>query len=94
MLKGNAFITDLEGSLVVGYEDLEVEAFGGMDYEATYTFDSANREKLKIALEQEGMSGSVREMILAYFGDCLDKEPFSVFCESRDITYELFTWIS
>ena len=94
MLKGYAFITDSENLLEVGYEDLEVEAFGGLDYEATYSFDSRNREKLRSALEQEGLSGSIEEMILAHFGEYLDKEPFSAFCRARGIVYELSTWIT
>ena len=81
-----------DGSIEISYEDLGVEFFGGGDYEVIYTLDAANAEKLKNKL-QELYSGNMKELITAYFGECLDKEPFSITCKSWGIEYELFTWV-
>ena len=94
MTKGEAIIRDSEASLFVSYEDYDVECFGGSDYEVIYTLDQANRRKLWKALKAENLGGTLEEMILEYFGECLDKDSFSKYCDERNIKYELFTWIS
>lgn len=94
MKKGYAFISESGNWLTVGYEDREVEAFGGMDYEVTYLLDPTNREKLRSALEREGMSGPAKEMILTRFGDRLDRESFSGYCQARGIEFKQSVWIS
>lgn len=94
MRKGYAIIRDDGVSLSINCEDFDVEFFGGSDYEFEYSLDLENRAKLSAALQQEGRSGSLKEMITGYFGESLDKVPFSKFCKERDIQYELFTWIS
>jgi len=89
MARGYAIITENEHSLTVNYED-----FGALDYEATYTLDANNKEKLWHALEAEGLSGTLKEMILQRFGFYLEKASFSLFCDSNSIKYSLNTWIS
>ena len=94
MRKGYAIIRDDGVSLSINCEDFDVEFFGGGDYEFEYNLDPENREKLSAALQQEGQRSSLKEMITAYFGECLDNVPFTQFCKDRDIQYELFTWTS
>ena len=94
MTKGKAFISDVAGRLQIKYEDYDVEAFGGADYEVMYSLDTEGREKLLYALESEGRKGELADMILAHFGECLDRDSFSAYCDERGIPYELFTWIN
>ena len=94
MIKGKARIRDDIKTLQVSYEDYEAETFGGDDYEAIYTLDEENREKLILALLDEGLRGSFEDMILERFGVCLDKGSFAGYCDERQIKYDLFTWIS
>ena len=94
MIKGKAFVEDSPEKLVISCEDYDVEAFDGCDYEFTYTFTGENREKLRGLLEEAGCTGSMEEMILAYFGASLDRVPVSVFCEEHGLRYDLFTWVS
>ena len=94
MIKGKAFVVDRPEKLVISCEDYDVEAFDGLDYEFTYTFDGKNREKLRSILEAEGCAGSMEEMILAFFGESLDRIPVSLFCDEHEIRYDLFTWVS
>ncbi len=94
MTKGRAWIDDRGDEMRVGCEDLNVEAFGGGDYEVTYTLDRENRQRLLQALESEGLRGTAEEMIRAHFGECLDLDSFSAYCARRGIEYRLFTWVS
>ncbi len=93
MTKGYAIINDTGSSLTVNYEDFDVEFCGG-DYEVTYTLDEDNRQKLYDALKAEGLQGSLEEMILSHFGKYLDQDSFDNYCETRNIKFDLFTWVS
>ena len=94
MTKGYAIIHDSGSTLTVNYEDYDVEAFGGSDYEVTYTLDADNRQKLCDALKAEGLQGSLEEMILSHFGEYLDQDSFDNYCQTRNIKFDLFTWVS
>lgn len=94
MEKGKVNIADCGTALQVSYEDLDVEFFGGGDYEVIYTFSGEERYKLIKALNSEGYSGNIEEIIVAYFGEYLDKVCFSEYCNERGIKYDLFTWLS
>ena len=94
MIKGKAVICDSPAGLSVGYEDLDVEFFGGADYEVTYTLDRNSAEKLRRCLKNEVPEGTLEEMILERFGPYLDREPFGSYCEERGIAFDLFTWVS
>ena len=94
MKKGEAIIRDSGNSLNVNYEDFDVECFGGSDYEVTYTISEPDRQKLWDALKEEGLEGTLEQMILAHFGTHLDHGSFSDYCKKRNIKYDLFTWIS
>ena len=93
MNKGRAIIRDHVDMLTVSYEDLDVEAFGGSDYEVIYTLDRENRDRLVAELRKEGGVGTTEEMIRAGFGDCLDHGDFGEWCGRHSIEYKLFTWI-
>ncbi len=94
MIRGEAFITEAADSLRVEYEDYDVEVFGGSDYEASYSLDAAARDKLEQALKKEGLSGSLKDMILTHFGAYLEKDSFAAYCDANGIQYDLHTWIS
>ena len=94
MERGEARITDAGNALSVSYEDCDVEIFGGSDYEASYFLDAAGRNKLERELKKEGLPGTLKDMILAYFGTCLEKESFAAYCDEHGIRYNLHTWIS
>lgn len=94
MIKGEAIIKDRPAGLSINCEDFNVESFGGSDYEFIYTLDGTNRNRLWKILRSKGLTGSMEEMIIEFFGICLDKYSFSQFCEENGISFELFTWIS
>ena len=90
---GKAIISDEGDALKVGYEDYSVDTFNGGDCEVTYTLNKENRDKLHAALAAEGLSGSLTDMITERFGLSMEKESFSIFCQSHQIEYELHVWI-
>ena len=94
MRKGFAIIRDSGAGLTINCEDFDVEFFNGSDYEFEYSFDAKNREKLNTALRLEGKSGTLEKMIKEYFGECLDKVPFTAFCMEHCIEYGFSSWIS
>lgn len=94
-LKGSVSVEEKkDGSLVVSIEDYHIRIFDGMDYEATYTLDKENTQKLKLYLQQQKHKGSMEEMIISEFGLCLDKKGFSETCKKNAIQFEVHTWIS
>ena len=44
-------------------------------------------------IKGEGLSGDLSGMILAYFGECLEKHSFAEYCKDHDVHYKLDTWI-
>ena len=82
-----------DGSISVSYEDYEVEAFGGADYEASYSLDPVNAGKLRTFLKVTD-TYSLKEAITDYFGIYLDQKSFAAECDENGIKYDLFTWIS
>ena len=94
MTKGETIISDGGDILQINYEDYDVEAFGGSDVECTYTLDKDNRQKLLEALRTEGLDGTLKEMILAHFGEDPNLYAFTTYCEAKNIEYRKFVWIS
>ncbi len=94
MIKGLASIKEGKDFLHVSYEDSEVEQFGGGDYEVNYSLDGQNKEKQREVLARDGLKGTLEDMILEHFGEYLDKDAFSTFCDRNGIKYDLFTWVS
>ena len=92
-MSGKAFVTDKGNALIVGYEDYDVEVFGGGDYEVTYLLDKENRIKLFQVLTSEGHSGNLSNMVLNHFGLSLEKESFSDYCSRHGIVFQQHVWI-
>lgn len=81
-----------DGSIRISYEDYKVENFGGGSYEAIYDIDATNRDKLERLLEKP-LLDDLEEMIVAEFGERLDKKSFAEYLNSNGVEYKLFTWI-
>ena len=95
MSMGKATITKSgSGELKIVQIDYDVPFFGGADYEAVYKFDSDNAKKLYDYLVNQGNEGTIEEMIVAEFGESLEKVALSKVLEENDIKFEIFTWIS
>ena len=94
MEKGTISYTEAEdGTVWFGYEDYEVECFGGGDYEVTYTLDRENAEKMFNILS-ERYSGTLEEMIIQHFGVHMDQDSAYNWMNEHGIEFKLFTWIS
>ena len=85
------------GSIEISYEDYNVEAFGGGDYEAIYTLTKENSDKLKEILKNENKRAlsnlTFKELIINKFGPNLKKASFSGYCKANNIKYELQTYV-
>ena len=91
MTKGTFWLEEKEdGSVSIGIEDYDVEAFGGRDYEWIYTLDRKNRKKMTGILSQT-QEGTLREMIAEEFGIHLDKKSMTQWFEENKIKYEFFS---
>ena len=94
MEKGTLFYTEWpDGSAEFGYEDFDVDCFGGGDYEVIYNLDAENRAKMEGMLSEE-FDGNLKEKILAKFGVHLDQESLYGWMTEHGITFRLFTWVS
>jgi thiamine monophosphate kinase len=92
MEKGTLIFTDMgDRGVSFGYEDYEVECFGGGDYEVIYTLDRENAEKMTRILA-EHYSGSLKEMILQHFGLHMDQDSAYNWMEEHGVVFKLFTW--
>lgn len=56
---------------------------GGGSYEAIYTLDKENNNKLAALLAHH--EGTLEEKIRAVFGKCMEKYSFVAFCKEHDI---------
>ncbi len=93
MHKGLFNLTEYEdGGIRLSYEDYHVGAFGGGGYEAIYTIDAENRDKLEVLLEKPFIDG-LEDLIIAEFGESLEKKSFANYLDKNGIEYRLFTWI-
>ena len=82
-----------DGSISIEYVDYGVSQFGGCEFEKTYTLDSDNTTKLKLAL-QSTYKGSLRKMIEEAFGRGFDDGNFLTFCKENNIQYSSSSWTS
>ena len=93
------FQTLKDGGITLTYEDYNVEAFGGSDYEVIYTLTKESAEKLNDLLikeykEKEGKDNlDVKDLIHYKFGERLEKESFASYCDKNNIKYELQTFV-
>ena len=94
MKKGTMFYSEhKDGGITLGYEDCNVECFGGCDYEATYNLSKESTDQFRAILAKDH-SGTLEQMIIEVFGIHLDKESLSQWFDKHNIKYDLFTWIS
>lgn len=93
MTLGNAVVKETETTLSISCEDYNVAAFGGADYEFTYTFDMMNRTKLLNALQAEGVSGTTSEIIKKKFGEHLELCSVSAYCDQHGIKYAIYSHV-
>ena len=81
-----------DGRLELFCADYNVDAFGGSDYECTYTFDVENTKKFREALVKKGYTGSLEEMVVAAFTKQFSVPTFIAFCHENDIAYDRSVW--
>ena len=94
MTLGKAIVKESGTALSISCEDYNVAAFGGADYEFTYTFDSMNRTKLLNALRAEGFCGTPSEIIIKKFGEHLELCGVSAYCDRHGIKYTTYSHIN
>ena len=88
-----------DGGITLTYEDYNVEAFGGADYEVIYTLTKEESDKLNDLLikeykEKEGKDNLDLKILIIYkFGERLEKISFASYCDSHNIKYELQTFV-
>jgi hypothetical protein len=88
-----------DGSISLSYEDYNVEAFGGADYEVIYTITMEESNKLYNKLDKEYRSKGgknnlyLQELIYDKFGERLEKMSFAKFCAENGIKYKLNTFV-
>ena len=87
------------GGIELSYEDYNVEAFGGGDYEAIYTLSKEASDQLYNLLDKEYKETGgndnlyLRDLILNKFGERLNKASFASYCNKNNIKYELHTFV-
>ena len=88
-----------DGSISLSYEDYNVEAFEGADYEVIYTITMEESNKLYNKLDKEYRSKGgknnlyLQELIYDKFGERLEKMSFAKFCDENGIKYKLNTFV-
>ena len=88
-----------DGGIRLTYEDYNVEFFGGVDYEAIYTLNKEESDKLYNILNEEYIKNGgkdnldLKDLILHFFGERLEKKSFSSYCNKNNIKYELKTFV-
>ena len=78
------------GSVSIGYSDTGVGGYD--DYEATYTFDEENKNKL-ISLLGGNEGADLKALITAEFGEYLEKKVFCTYCDEKGLKYDKSIWI-
>jgi len=81
-----------DGSVDITQADYDVDFYGGMDVEATYTLDKENVSKLVDYLKKNH-SGSLYDMMAKEFGKCFEIKSFLKACQDNGIKYTQFVWI-
>ena len=87
------------GDITLSYEDYNVEAFGGGDYEVIYKITMDESNKLYNLLDKEYKENGginnlyLEELIHNKFDERLEKMSFAKYCDEHDIKYQLNTWV-
>lgn len=76
-----------DGSVMIGYEDYDIDIFDGDDYEVTYLLDAKNftnlLHHLNIPLNQD-----TKKQLKKEFGNHFDSRKFEEFCKEHNISYQ------
>lgn len=80
-------------SAAIGFEDYNVETFGGSDYEAIYYLDVDNFTKL---LNSLGISSNsdIKKKLIDAFGENFNSSKFEDQCADLGIKFKRNVWIS
>lgn len=81
-----------DGSALIGYEDYNVEIFGGADYEVMYFLDKVNFELLIHFLKIEDKN-NIKKTLIAKFGKNFNSIKFETFCQKNNIVFKRNTHI-
>ena len=85
----SAFLYTLnpDGSVMIGYEDYDVDIFDGDDYEVTYLLDTENFTNLLHYLNIP-LNRDTKKLLKKEFRQHFDSRKFEEFCKEHGITYE------
>lgn len=81
-----------DGSALIGYEDYDVEIFGGADYEVMYFLDKLNFELLIHYLKIEDKN-KIEKHLIAKFGKNFESDKFESFCNENKVIFKKNTHI-
>lgn len=84
---GLLFTLNPDGSAIIGYEDYDVEIFGGSDYEVMYYLDKENFELLTKNLEILEKN-NIKNCLISKFGKNFDSNKFENFCQDKNIIFK------
>lgn len=84
---GLLFTLNCDGTAEIGYEDYDVEFFGGANYEVMYFLDKDNFELLLDSLGIT-MKDNIINHLKDVFGKNFDSNKFEDFCNEKNITFE------
>ena len=82
-----------DGHVEFGYEDPDVEIFGGGSYEVIYKLDKENIEKMAGILSEKH-TVNLQEMIIAEFGKYLDRGSLYNWMREKGIQFDFWSWVS
>ena len=89
---GLLFTLNCDGTAEIGYEDYDVEFFGGADYEVMYFLGKDNFELLLNSLGIT-MKDNIRDHLIYAFDKNSDSSKFEDFCKEKNITFKRNTHI-
>ena len=89
---GLLFTQNTDRSAEIGYEDYDVEFFGGADYEVMYYLDKNN---FGLLLDSLGISieDNIKNHLIEAFDKNFNSNKFENFCKEKNITLERNTHI-
>ena len=79
-----------KGGITIGVTDYGVEAFGGDDWVWSASFDKQNSDNLVKNLREEfGEEMTLREILIARFGEIFSTTDFVRYCDSLGLKYTI-----
>ena len=76
-----------DGSVMIGYEDYDIDIFDGDDYEVTYLLDAKNFTNLLHHLNIP-LNHDTKKQLKKEFGNHFDSRKFEEFCKEHNISYQ------